>query len=74
VFGMYYYLKIANAMFMGKARDSEPVSASFGLRVALLVTAIATVGIGIFPDRFIQAVNWSLSLTEANSIAKVLGR
>jgi hypothetical protein len=35
---------------------------------------VATVGIGIFPDRFIQAVNWSLSLPQSNSIANLLGR
>jgi len=74
VFGLYYYLKIANAMFMGKARDAEPVSASWGLRLALFVTAVATIGIGILPDRFIEAVNWSLTVPQSNSIANLLGR
>ncbi len=74
VFGLYYYLKIANAMFMGKARDAEPVAAGLGLRLALVVTSVATVGIGIFPDRFIQAVNWSLSIPQAHSVANLIGR
>ena len=74
VFGLYYYLKIANAMFMGKARDTEPIAPGWGLRLALVVTAVATVGIGIFPDRFIQAVNWSLSIPQANSVANLIGR
>lgn len=74
VFGLYYYLKIANAMFMGKARDVEPIAPGLGLRVALLVTGVATVGIGLFPDRFIQAVNWSLGLAQPNSIANLIGR
>jgi len=74
VFGLYYYLKIANAMFMGKAKDAEPVAAGFSLRAVLLVTALATIGIGMFPDRFIQAVNWSLSMPQSNPIAKLIGQ
>ncbi|MGZ4816288.1 MAG: NADH-quinone oxidoreductase subunit N [Terriglobales bacterium] len=75
VFGLYYYLKIANAMFMGKARDAEPIAPGWGLRVALVVTAVATVGIGLFPDRFIQAVNWgALNIPQASSIANLIGR
>ena len=74
VFGLYYYLKIANAMFMGKATNAEPVAGGWGLKLALAITAIATVGIGILPDRFIGAVNWALSLPQANSIANLIGR
>jgi len=74
VFGLYYYLKIANAMFMGKATSAEPVSSSWSLKLALAITAIATIGIGILPDRFIGAVNWALPLPQVNSIANLLGR
>jgi NADH-quinone oxidoreductase subunit N len=62
VFGLYYYLRMANAMFMREAADAEPLRAGAGMRVALGVTAFATVFIGIFPNWFISAVNWSLGL------------
>ena len=62
VFGLYYYLKIANAMFMRQAVDREPLPISLGMRIALGITTLATVFIGIFPERFIHAVNWSLQL------------
>ena len=72
VFGMYYYLKIANAMFMGEAADKERLPISAGMRVALAVTAFATVYIGIFPEQFIRAVNWSVGVTQNTSIASLI--
>ena len=60
---MYYYLRVANAMFMRPALDTEPVHLSPAMSVALAVTTIATVGIGIYPDPFIRIANWSLGAT-----------
>ena len=57
---LYYYLKVANAMFMRAALDAEPVHLSPAMSLALAVTAIATVGIGIYPDPFLRMANWSL--------------
>ena len=62
VFGLYYYLRVANAMFMREALNKERLSISLGMKIALGVTASATVVIGIFPEHFIEAVNWSLRL------------
>jgi|KBSMisStandDraft_5_1062788.scaffolds.fasta_scaffold01002_6 NADH-quinone oxidoreductase subunit N len=62
VFGLYYYLRVANAMFMREALNKERLTISLGMKIALGVTALATVVIGIFPEHFIQAVNWSLRL------------
>ncbi|HEY7617809.1 MAG TPA: NADH-quinone oxidoreductase subunit N, partial [Terriglobales bacterium] len=60
VFGLYYYLRIANAMLMREAMSKERLPISLGMRVALAVTAGGTVAIGILPEWFIKAVNWSL--------------
>jgi len=62
VFGLYYYLKIANAMFMREPLEAERLPVSLGMRIALGITACATVGIGIIPEQFIRAVNWSIGL------------
>ena len=61
----YYYLRIANAMFMRPAADAVPVRIAPGLGLALAVTGIATIGIGIYPDPFLRAVNWSLHISAA---------
>jgi hypothetical protein len=61
-------------MLMKPANTTEPVAMSPGLRVALFVTAAGTVGIGLLPDFFIRAVNWSLSLPDTNSLASLIGR
>jgi NADH-quinone oxidoreductase subunit N len=69
VVACYYYLKIANAMFMGKAVSEEPVPSTPAMSFALLFTAAATVVIGLFPNIFIQAVDWSLSSLGPGGIA-----
>jgi NADH-quinone oxidoreductase subunit N len=69
VFGLYYYMRIANAMLMRKAIDSRPVTLSPAMAMALAITGIATVGIGIFPDLFIRAANWSLNIVQPVQIS-----
>ncbi len=59
---LYYYLRVANAMFMHEALDAEPVHIAPGVSVALTITALATVYIGLFPEWFIRAVNWTLQV------------
>jgi NADH-quinone oxidoreductase subunit N len=62
VFGLYYYMRIANAMFMREALDKTRLPVSFAMRFALGVSAFATVFIGVFPDRFIKLVTWGLGI------------
>lgn len=73
VFGLYYYLKIANAMFMRQPeKGEERLPVSLGMRVALGVTALATVYIGVMPNRFIEMVNWTLGLARHVSVAQLM--
>jgi NADH:ubiquinone oxidoreductase subunit 2 (subunit N) len=69
VFGLYYYMRIANQMFMREALDKTPLPISVGMRLALGVAAFATVYIGIFPEQFIRIVNWSLGIAQTTSVA-----
>ena len=69
---LYYYLRIANAMFMGEAADAEPVRLAPGVGVALAVTGAATIGIGIFPEMFLRAADWSLRLGTSATTAGLL--
>jgi NADH-quinone oxidoreductase subunit N len=72
VFGLYYYLKIANAMFMGQVeKGEEKLPISFTMRTALGLSGLATLYIGIMPNRFIELVNWALGIVQNPAIAKL---
>ncbi len=71
VVGLYYYLRVANAMYMRKPTSAEPVAGAPGMNVALYFSAAATVVIGLFPNLFIQAVNWSVSVLGPGGIAQL---
>jgi NADH-quinone oxidoreductase subunit N len=73
VFGLYYYLKMANAMFMGKAEAKEGrLPVSFAMRAALSVAGFATLFIGLLPDRFIQMVNWAIGIAQNPAMARLV--
>jgi NADH-quinone oxidoreductase subunit N len=72
VLGLYYYLRIANAMFVRQPLDPSKLEVSFGMRLALGISALATVAIGIYPNPFIELVNWSLGLAPAQPLAHLL--
>ena len=66
VIGLYYYMRIVNAMLMRQPVEAEPMRIAPAMRLALLITAVATVGIGLFPNFFINAVNWSLGIAQGS--------
>ena len=72
LFGLYYYLKIANAMLMRAPLDSEPLSVSFGMRCAVGLAALATLVIGIYPEPLIRGVNWSLGIAQSPHVAALI--
>lgn len=73
VFGLYYYLKIANAMFMRQPeKGEEKLPVSLAMRVALGITALATIYIGVMPNRFIEMVNWSMGIAQRTDVAKLV--
>jgi NADH-quinone oxidoreductase subunit N len=65
LFGLYYYLKIANAMLMRAPIETERLPVSLGMRCAVGVTALATIVIGLYPEPFIRGVNWSLGIVQS---------
>jgi NADH-quinone oxidoreductase subunit N len=72
LFGLYYYLKIANAMLMREPLETERLPVSLGMRAALGVTALATIVIGVYPEPFIRTVNWSLGIAQASHATAML--
>ncbi len=53
VVALYYYFRIVVAMFMKKVPDSVPLAMGMGVRVALGVSLVMTLVIGIYPQPFI---------------------
>jgi NADH-quinone oxidoreductase subunit N len=72
LFGLYYYLKIANSMLMRAPMEPERLPLSFGMRCTLGVTALATLVIGVYPEPFIRGVNWSLGIVQSPHVAAMV--
>jgi len=72
LFGLYYYLKIANAMLMRAPMETERLPVSLGMRCAVGVAALATIGIGVYPEPFIRGVNWSLGIVQSPHVAAMV--
>jgi NADH-quinone oxidoreductase subunit N len=72
VFGLYYYLRVANAMFMREPLEKESLPLSPAMGVALAITAFATLTIGVFPNPMIKIVNGVLGLTQVTPVANLL--
>jgi NADH-quinone oxidoreductase subunit N len=62
VFGLYYYMRIANAAFMREPLEKERLPISLGLWASLATTGLATILIGIYPEPFLRLINWSIKL------------
>jgi NADH-quinone oxidoreductase subunit N len=57
---IYYYFKIVRSMFIGEVTEKAPLATSFGLRVALGVSGVLTLAIGIYPEPFLRLAQTSL--------------
>jgi NADH-quinone oxidoreductase subunit N len=57
---IYYYFRIVRSIFARDLTEPAPLSTSLGLRVALAVTGVLTLGIGIYPEPFLRLAGTSL--------------
>jgi len=57
---IYYYFKIVRSMFIGEVTEKAPLATSFGLRLALGVSGVLTLAIGIYPEPFLRLAQTSL--------------
>lgn len=51
---LYYYFRIVVVMFMREPEDRELPTLSFGVRLALGVSLVMTLFVGLYPEPFIQ--------------------
>ncbi|MBM3726250.1 MAG: NADH-quinone oxidoreductase subunit N [Acidobacteria bacterium] len=52
--GLYYYFRLVKTMFGGRELAGEPLAASMGTRVAMVSTAVVTLGLGLYPEPLLQ--------------------
>ncbi len=57
---IYYYFRVVRIMFVGELTEKAPLATSFGLRLALGVTGVLTLAIGIYPEPFLRLAQYSL--------------
>lgn len=50
----YYYFRIVKSMFVADEAHKLPVASSFGLRLALGISGVMTVLVGVYPEPFIR--------------------
>jgi len=55
VVALFYYLQLARAMYMKPVTDKSPVKYDLGLKVAIAVCIFAVVGIGAWPQPFLES-------------------
>jgi NADH-quinone oxidoreductase subunit N len=72
LFGLYYYLKIANSMLVRAPVETGKLPISVGMRFAVGIAALATIVIGVFPEPFIHGVNWSLNIAQNPHVAALV--
>lgn len=52
---IYYYFRLVKSMFVEDGeREMPPLATSFGTRVALVLTGVATLVIGVYPEPFVR--------------------
>jgi NADH-quinone oxidoreductase subunit N len=57
---IYYYFRIVRSMFVGQLVEQAPLATSFGVRLALGLTGVLTLAIGIYPEPFLRMAQGSI--------------
>ena len=57
---IYYYFKIVRSMFVREETEPAPLASSFGLQMALGISGVLTLVIGIYPEPFLRLAQTSL--------------
>jgi NADH-quinone oxidoreductase subunit N len=55
VVALFYYLKVARAMYINPAREERPIAVSRSLKLAIAICTVFVVGMGVWPNPFVEA-------------------
>lgn len=56
----YYYFRIVRVMFLGEPGRLPPAAAGWGQRLGFLITALATLAIGLYPEPIVELAGTAL--------------
>jgi NADH-quinone oxidoreductase subunit N len=57
---VYYYFRIVKSIFISDVTETAPLASSFGMRLAVAVSGVLTLGIGVYPEPFLRLAQTSL--------------
>lgn len=57
---IYYYFRVVKIMFVGELTEKAPLATSLGLRLALGITGVLTLGVGVYPEPLLRMAQNSL--------------
>jgi NADH-quinone oxidoreductase subunit N len=57
---VYYYFRLVRVMFLEEAPEQLPLESSFGLKLSLAASGLATLAIGIYPEPVVRFAQMSL--------------
>jgi NADH-quinone oxidoreductase subunit N len=59
----YYYLNVVRAMFFeSPAEDAPPFKVPLGIKIGLMVAAVAILAVGVFPQPFLDLATQSMQV------------
>ncbi len=72
VVALFYYLQVARAMYINPAREERPIALSRSLKLAIAICITFVVGMGAWPNPFVEATSEAarhfFAIIEAGSI------
>ena len=66
---LYYYLRVVVCMYLREPLTDEPYATSLPLNAALVIAAVMTVMMGLWPEQFLRMATFSYSLVAAGPSA-----
>jgi len=54
VVALFYYLRIARAMYMNEPKDATPLETPLGVKLAILLCLAGVLGMGVYPAPFLE--------------------
>jgi len=57
---IYYYFRVVKTMFVGELAEKTPLATSLGLRVALGITGVLTLAVGVYPEPVLRMAQSTL--------------
>jgi len=54
VVALFYYLRIARAMYMNEPKDETPLETPLGVKLAILLCLAGVLGMGVYPAPFLE--------------------